>query len=670
MKTTVRKNKAFGQILLLALVVVGSSLPRLAWTQSVLAQSTDSLDAILKDLAGYAFSEGVGAPLRLRAYVFAHKDDPAARQECELKLQAFLRSGATAAGKMEACRSLRLIASAASVAVLEELLARSETSDAARYALERIPGVEADRALLTALDRSTGDTKRGIISSLGERGTVAAVAPLARLAAGGDKNVTLDAVRALGKIDSPEAVRTLMSLMGTSKGALKTEAASGLILGADRLLRAGKKSAAAPLYDNLLAAGLPAVDRQAAFRGQVACAGDEAKALILKALAGKEDVLYTPAIAMVPDVFQAADIDELASMIGRPGLPDAQKVQLTAVIAGYPKDVARKALLDAADNPSLFVRLEALRSLEKAGDGTVVEFLATRAARATGAEQDAAREALERLKGADVDAALIEDLPKAADESVKAELVQAAGARRIVAARPLLMEMVKSAPPLLQRRAAQALRYVVGPADMSSLLALLFGLEEETAREAMQDVAAAVARTNPRPLARGDAMENLLAGEKDPKRRVDLLRVLGKVGDETALPLLRNALSDPDALVADAAVRAVADWPTIAARDDALAIARTSQEFTHRVLALRAYIRMLGLEPYRAPQAVVADLRDAVPLAAGRAEEKLAILALLPRFACQEALDFANSLAADESVRKEAQLAADRIRQTLSARNR
>jgi len=654
----------------LCFLVGAPALPAAGRPQAVLAQAADSLDAILKDLSTYAFAEGVGAPLRLRAYVFAHKDDPAARQECELKLQAFLRSGATTAGKMEACRSLRLIGSAASVAVLEELLSRSETTDAARYALERIPGVEADRALLAALERSSGDTRRGIISSLGERGTAAAVAPLARLAAGGDKNAALDAVRALGKIDSPEAVRTLASLVETSKGAPKTEAASALLFGAERLLRAGKRSEAAPLYGKLLATGLPAVDRQAAFRGQVACAGDEAKALILKALAGKDELLYAPAIATVPGVFKAADVGELASLIGRPGLPDAQKVQLTAVVAGYPKDVALKTLLEAAENPSPFVRLEALRSLEKAGDGTVVEVLAARAARATGAEQDAARQALERLKGADVDAAVVEHMPRVADESVRAELVQAVGARRIVAAKPLLMEMVKSASSPLQRRAAQALRDVAGPADLRDLLALLFGLEEETAREAMQDVAAAVARMNPRPLARGDAVENMLAGEKDPKRRVDLLRVLGKVGDETALPLLRNALGDPDALVVDAAVRAVADWPTVAARDDALAIARTSQEFTHRVLALRGYIRMLGLEPYRAPEAVVADLRDAVPLAAGRAEEKLAILALLPRYACQEALDFANSLAADESVRKEAQLAADRIRQTLSARQR
>jgi len=668
MKTTACHDKTFGQVLLLAFLVVGSAVPRPAWTQSVLAQATDSLDAILKDLAGYGFAEGVGAPLRLRAYVFAHKNDPAARLECETKLQAFLRSGATAGGKMEACRSLRLIGSAASVAALEELLLKSETSDAARYALERIPGVEADRALLGGLDRVSSEAKRGIISSLGERGTAAAVAPLARLAAGGDRNLALDAARALGKIDSPEAVRALVTLLDQSRGALRLEAGSGLVFQAQSLLKTGRKSEAAAAYDKILAAGLSSALSQAAFKGKIEAAGPGAKDLIMKALTGRDALLHEPAIASVRDNFKDDEVETLLALL--PKLPVAGQTQLIAVLAHYSGPGLLPAVLKAADNPSPEVRVEALRTVEKTGHGSVVEFLAGRAATAAGAEQDAAREALARLKGADVDAALAKSLPSAADDKVKAELIQAAGARRIIAVKPFLMETVASGSPLLQRRATQALRAVAGPADTRDLLALLFRLEDETAREAMQDVVAAVARANPRPLARGDTAENLLSGEKDPKKRVDLLRVLGKIGDETALPLLRTALGDTDAPVVDAAVRAFADWPTIAARDDALLIARTSTEFTHRVLALRAYIRMVGLEPYRAPQAVVADLREAVPLAAGRAEEKLAILALLPRFACQEGLDFANSLAADESVKKEAQLAADQIREILSARQR
>ena len=668
MKTAAYRDKMLGRVLVLTLLAVGSTLPRPAWTQSVLAQSTDSLDAILKDLAGYKFAEGVGAPLRLRAYVFAHKDDPAARQECETKLQAFLRSGATAGGKMEACRSLRLIGSAASVPALEELLLRSETSDAARYALEKIPGVEADRALLAGLDRVSSEAKRGIIASLGERGTAAAIAPLAQLAAGGDRNLAVDAARALGKIDSPEAVRILVSLLDQARGPLRLEAGSGLLVRAHSLLKAGRKNEAAAAYDKVLTAGLSSVLSQAAFKGKIEAAGPSAKDLILKALAGRDALLYAPAIAAVHDNFKGSEVEALLPFLSK--LPAAGQTQLVAVLVDYSGPNILAAVLKAADSSSPEVRAEALRTVEKIGDGTVVEFLAGRAAASAGAEQKAAREALARLKGADVDAALVKLLPSAADEKVKAELIEAAGDRRISAAKPFLMATVASGSPVVQRRAAEALRTLAGPADMRDLLALLFGLEDETARETIQDVIAAVARTNIRPLARGDTAENLLAGETNPKKRVDLIRVLGKIGDETALPLLREALGDPDASVADAAVRAFADWPTIAARDDVLLIARTSTEETHRVLALRAYIRMLGLERYREPQAVVADLREAVPLAAGRAEEKLAILALLPRYACQEGLDFANSLAADESVKKEAQLAADQIRQTLAARQR
>ncbi len=82
----------------------------------------------------------------------------------------------------------------------------------------------------------------------------------------------------------------------------------------------------------------------------------------------------------------------------------------------------------------------------------------------------------------------------------------------------------------------------------------------------MQDTVAGVALGIPRPLARGDAAESLLAAEKDPRRKADLLRVLGKVGDDTALPLMRRALADPDKDVVDAAARGLADWPTASAQ--------------------------------------------------------------------------------------------------------
>jgi HEAT repeats len=620
-----------------------------------------SMDDILKELAGYKFDQGVGALTALRAYVLARKDDPQTRRETETALLRFIQGSPAPGGLMAACRALSLIGGPDSVPVLMALVLKSETTDAARYALERIPGGEADQALLSALDKAQGEIRSGLVHSLGARRSAASVAALARLAGGKDLPLASDAVKALGKIGGPAAVQALGATLGKASAPLKSEAASALLLAAERLMKAEDQGAAAAVYDKVFAANVSPLSRQAAFKGKIA-AGSDAKGAILKTLAGKDALLYAPALSMVPGSFGPGEIGEIGDLLAR--LPDDAKIELVALLAGYPAETVRPFLLSAAENPSLDVRLAALRSIATAGDGKSVVFLATKAARTAGPEQDAAREALARLKGKDVDDAVLAHLAKTSDDAVKAELVQTASARHIAGAKPALMDMVKAGPPALKTKASAALRTVAGAEDIPALLGLLGGLDDETAREAMQDTVAAVARTNPRELIRAGVVTARLAAEKDPKKRTDLLRVLGKIGDDSALASVRAALADPDPDVVDAAVRALADWPTVAARDDLYEIARTSFAVGHRVLSVRALVRMVGLEPNRAPEGVAADLLRVLAVSP-RAEEKKLVLGLLPRFPCVTSLKAAESLLADPTVATEAKLAADRIRGSL-----
>ncbi|MGA2361292.1 MAG: HEAT repeat domain-containing protein [Candidatus Aminicenantales bacterium] len=651
---------ATGLAVLLGLVILAPAAT--ARPQAATAPASDSLDVILKDLASYKFDQGVGAPLRLRAYVFSHKDDPAAKRDCEAKLLAFLQTGPAPGGTMAACRSLSLIGSAASVPVLEGLLLKPETTDPARYALERIPGEEIDRALLNALGKAQGDVKRGIVSTLGRRAAAAALPALEKIVGGNDPNLALDAVKALGRIGTTDAARVLTSYVGRAKGPQKGEAASALLLCAGAWRKAGKTAEAAAVYEKLLAAGLPDVDRQAAFRGKLAAAGRDGQGLILKTLAGKDTALYAPAIAMIHMAFTGSEIGQVLPFMSK--LPEDAQVQLTAVLAGYPAGTVLPIILKAADAPLPTVRMEALRTIGKIGNASVVEMLANRAAQAVGDEQSLARETLARLKGTDVETAILDQLKRESDDKLKAELIQAVGERRIAAGKPVLMEMVRSAAPSLRLRAIGALKDISAPADLRDLLGLLFTITDDAEREAMQDTVASVALTIPRPLARGEAAENLLAGENDPKKKADLLRVLGKIGDDSALPLMRRALADPDKDVVDAAVRGLADWPATSARDDVFGIAAASENLTHKVLALRAFVRMIGLESYRQPEASVADLEKAMALAS-RPEEKKLVLGLLPRFPCEKGLRIAESLQNDPAVRDEAKTALDRIRESL-----
>ncbi len=627
--------------------------------QAEFALIYDSLDAILRDLANYKFDQGVGAPLALRAYVFSHKDDPRARRETEAALLRFIQGSPAPGGLMAACRALRLIGGPDSVPVLAALILKPETTDAARYALERIPGGEADQALLTVLEKAQGEIKRGIIFSIGERKSAAAVPAFERLAGGKDIPLAADAVKALGKVGGPDAVRALTAMLDKAGPQLKLEAASALLLAAE------DDPGAAAIYDKLLASNLPPVMRQAAFKGKIEAAGGGGKELILKTLAGRDVVLFAPAIAMVPRSFKAQEIGQAADLLSR--LPEDSRIQLAAVLGGYPADAVGSFLLTAAEDPSVEVRLAALRAIGKAGGAKSVAFLATKAARTSGAEQDAAREALALLRGSDVDPAILAHFGQVSDDAVKAELVRAAGARRVAGAKPALMAMVKSASPMLKAKAAAALGDIAGTEDVPDLLGLLLGLGDETARESMQDTIAAVARANPRELSRAATVKAFLAGENDPKKKVDLLRVLGKIGDDSSLALIRAALSDKDEGVVDAAVRALADWPSGMARDDVYEVARSSFALNHRVLCVRAFVRMIGFEPFRAPAGAVADLLRALAVAP-RPEEKKLVLGMLVRFPCVAGLKTAESLLADPTVAGEAKLAADRIRQALERR--
>ena len=625
----------------------------------------ESLAAVLKDLQTYDTSD-VGPAMRLRAYIFSNKDNAQARKEAETALLKFIQGSPAPAGLMSACRALSLIGGADSVPVLAALALKPETTDPARYALERIPGPAADEALVAALDKCGGDVKRGIVFSLGARRTDAAVPALSKLAGGKDAGLAADAIKALGKIGDAEAVKTLTGALGKSAPALKTEVASALLLAAEGALKAGDKAAASAIYDKVFAANVSPISRQAAFKGEIAAGsgpqGLTPRGLILGALIGKDVLLYAPALDAVPDHFGPAEIAKIAELMGK--LPGPSQIQLTALLAGYPAETARPYLLSAAENASSDVRLAALRAIAKAGDGKSVVFLATKAARTTGAEQDAARDALARLKGLDVDAAVLDHLAKTSDEGVKAELVRAASERRIAAAKPALMALVKTGSAGLKAKAAAALRTLGDQGDITALLDLLGGLDDEAAREAMQDTVAAAARTNPREFARAGEVKARLAGEKDPGKRADLLRVLGKIGDDSSLAQVRAALADPDAKIVDAAVRALAEWPTASARDDVFEVARASVVLNHRVLATRAFIRMIGLEPYRNPEGASADLLRVLALSP-RPEEKKLVLAALVRFPCVTALKTAESLLADPEVAKEAKLASDRIRNSL-----
>jgi HEAT repeat protein len=250
-------------------------------------------------------------------------------------------------------------------------------------------------------------------------------------------------------------------------------------------------------------------------------------------------------------------------------------------------------------------------------------------------------------------------------DGVASELLLAVSDRRIFFAKDVVVASLGSTAPAVRSQALKSLRTVGTPSNVSAVLDLLVKSDDDAERGEAEKTAAALTLKVANPDGRSRAVRARLTASTTASERARLIAVLPLTGDPGALPALRTALADADPEVADAAARALAAWPTAAAREDLLQLARDSKNETHRLLAITGFVRTVGLEPSRIPAVAVADLKTAGDLA-WRPEERKLVLGALVAFPCREALDAANGWLGDPAVKAEAQAAVEKITERLA----
>jgi HEAT repeat protein len=620
------------------------------------------LTLILQELRTYEHGGNDDILLKLRDFVYENRNDPAAREACENALIAFLDSDATLTAKMEVCRHLRTIGSEKAVPALQRLLVQAETSDVARFVLEKIPGDRVDAVLLQAMTGSQGGIKLGLISSLGHRRTAASVPDLLELAVGPDQKMAQAATTALGNIGSSEAVDGLTEALDEAEEERRRLLADALLTCADNLRANDHREEAKRIYWHLWNTPVSLPQRQAALIGRIAMGGSDTQQIVLEVLGGKDPELFSTAISQVPNAFAAHNVPPLCERL--PHLPPVNQEQLLAALAKYPVPAVQKTAVQALRSQHPGVRIAALKALAKVGDASVVQTLVAHAALSRGSEQQAARTSLYDLGAEGTDDAILSALKAEGEAEQQRELLRAAGERHVLESKDLLFLLAREGESRNRVEATRALRTVASASDLPRLLDLLLEAAANAERQTLTNTVAVVAGKIPRPESRGLLVAHKLSQTEDIPKRCDLYRVLGKIGDVSTLPLLRQALEDPEADIRDAAVRALAEWPGTEPREDVLKIAQAFPGSTHQVLSLQAYIRMVGQAEYETPEEAVQLLQSCVPLLK-RAEEKKALLGLLPRYPCSEALNLAESYLSQEEVKEEAEVAVERIKARL-----
>jgi HEAT repeat protein len=189
--------------------------------------------------------------------------------EIEKALLGVLNSGAKRAGKQFVCRELSIIGTEQSVPTLAGMLVDEETSDMARYALERIPGTAVDDALRGAVRKAKGNAKIGIVNSIGQRRDAKAVRNLSRLVGGKNEALACAAAAALGQIGDAAATKALAEAKDKTSGKLQMVVLDSYLKCADRLAAEGNKTKAVAIYKELQKADMPKPIRTAAVAGMI-----------------------------------------------------------------------------------------------------------------------------------------------------------------------------------------------------------------------------------------------------------------------------------------------------------------------------------------------------------------------------------------------------------------
>jgi len=612
-------------------------------------KAAKSLDELLRETASYEFGNSRESLTELEDVIRKSYDSEEQRKNIEKFLLEFLGSDATAAGKQFICKQLSIIGTEEAVPALAAKLTEADTADMARYALERIHGAAVDEALRQALPKTTGKTRVGIINTLGMRGDDKSVPALSRLIYDSDSTTAEAAVSALGKIGGPQAAEALAQAREKTDGKLRAMVSDAYLSCAERFAGQGKQKEALNIYNELYKPVEPVQIRSAALRGIAAAAPQEAVKIVVDVLKGGDETMQPAAIALVREI---PGIDAAAIAAELPKLSATGQVQLISALADRGDAGALREVTRATKSVNNEVRIAALQALGKLGDASSVSLLAKAAATAKGDEGEIARESLYRLCGPKVDEAILTGISKA-NPKVKVELIRSIGERNVGSAVETLLKTAQDKNGGVRLESIKVLKDVAKPKDVPALVDLLINARGESELKEAERTVISVSRKSVGEEDVTAAVLNAITSVRNTKVRCSLLVVLGGIGDSKGLGVLRTALKDDNAEVRRAAIRALGDWPNAEPATDLREVASSSSDEIQRAVALRGYIRLIGLESDRPADETVEMYKRAMELASNTDEKKL-ILSGLANVKSFAALYIASGYLKEDALQQEA----------------
>lgn len=572
-------------------------------------------------------------------------------------------------------RKLEQIGGAESVSCLAKLLDDNDVQvrDAARRGLSNNPSPAATAALETALRNARpGDVewRTGLVNALRGRGlSDKQHAYIGELTQSNDA-VGIAAISlfystvATGAQNSGKAtVKSKIDALQHETAPLRREAMAAALLRAADNLQMGSQADianASLIYDAVLKSEVNHATVVAALRGASRTGSIQPK--LYEIMQGDDTVFAAEAAAIAIDVPGDDGAKKLAERV--PDLPSAIQVQLLENFADRRAHDGLKAALAVWSSPDENVRIAATRTIGILGGVAQAPRLLELAATSSGKERDAARWALSRLPGRDVDQ-LIAGRADDGEPAYRVEAIKAIGARNLKSALSKLVHAAGDGNEDVRIAAFNVLGDLAGDGELAALVDLLARDQGDRSMPAAEDAVVAVSNRVTEADKRATAVLAKLDAAPAPGRPA-LIRALGRLGGDAALAAIRKAHGGGVEAEVDAAVRALAKWPDAAVLGDLEQIAKSTLNDAHRSLALRGYFRLLKSTTDKTADQRMELVQRVVP-AARTIDDRKALLGALGEIKHAEALALASSALGEEELRDEAALATVAAARRLAA---
>jgi HEAT repeat protein len=567
----------------------------------------------------------------------------------EAKLIADLQSGDQKA-KADACRVLAHVGTKAAVPALAALLTDEKNSHMARYALETIPDPSVDEALRAALSQTKGRLLAGVIGSLGVRKDAKAIEPIAKFLSDPDKDVAQAAARALGKIGTVAAGKAIDNALGSVSAANQLAFCEGLFRCAEALATAGQKDDAITIYDRLSAIQGPHQVRAGALRGSVLTRGEsQGLPILMKAYDGADFILVDAAARTGMEMPGAAVTKAFAEELSK-GSADKQ-VLATKVLGKRADAAALPALYAAAKTGDKTVRVAAIRAIPEIGSASSASTLIAVMSDSEREIAQAAQEALAGLQGPEVDQAILAML-NGTDANQRVQGADLVARRRMKSALPDLLKAASAPETKVREVALKRVGELGGPEQVPTLLAMLTQAKGGQEIDAAEQALSAICTRANDPDGCSDRI-NANLSSASPAQKSALLRVLSAIGGSKALTAVRAAVSDSNAEVHSAAIRALGSWESADAAPHLLDLAKSSSNSAEKQLCLRSYFNLASSHTELPAENRLTMCKDASALAQ-KPEEKKILLSALGSISSQGALDAIAPYLQDVATKEEA----------------